>query len=145
MFKKGFSPETIDVLVGQHSKFVGDISSEGTVKIEGNIKGDIKAGCDIYVSEAATIDGDLEAKNIYISGNVEGHILAKGVLHLKATSKLIGDIDVHSFVADEGSVFRGNCNMHDITDEPNKEDNDFATKTRKGFKKSSIIEDEDLK
>lgn len=146
MFKKSFSAETVDTLIGQYSVFNGDIESEGTIKIEGKLNGNVVSGSDVYISEPAVIKGNITARNIYLSGNIDGNITAKGILHLLSTSKLSGDIEVHSFVADEGSIFRGNCKMRDVTDAIDEKaadsDATFSAKSSRKFKKSTVLEED---
>lgn len=139
MFNKktaGFR-EGMDTLVGSNTVFTGDIEAEGTVRIDGEVKGSISASGDVFVGEHAVITGNLEAINVHLSGKVEGNIVSKGILKILSTAKLYGDITVNSFVADEGALFQGKCSMMEITPVVKTS----AKNSKKNYKKSTVLED----
>ncbi|NLK69697.1 MAG: polymer-forming cytoskeletal protein [Clostridiaceae bacterium] len=105
----------MDTVIGEHTTFTGKIESEGSIKVEGRVDGDIKAGGDITILANAVVVGNIWCKNIILSGTVTGNIHAKGTLHLESTSRLKGDVEIHSLVTDEGSTFEGNCKMTEPT------------------------------
>ena len=140
MFNKkdaGFR-EGVDTLIGYSSTITGNIEGEGTVRVDGKVNGDIKVTGDVYVGDRATIKGNIEASNVHLSGIIEGNIFVKGILKILATAKLYGDITVKSFVADEGALFLGKCNMTEAApvDKPAEKGG-----SRKNYKKSSVIDE----
>lgn len=143
MFRKKdtVTPEGFDTLVGANTIFEGNILSDGTVRIDGKVRGDIRVSGDVIVGEAAVITGNVEANNIHLSGTVEGNINAKGMLRILSTAKLFGDIQINSFVADEGAVFQGKCCMLEIpeTDTENEKPSSKKLHSSKDYKKSSVI------
>jgi len=128
--------EGIDTWIGTNTVFTGNIESEGTVRIDGKVKGDLKASGDVYVGENAVITGNITAGNVNLAGTVEGNMISKGVLKILSTAKLYGDIKVNSFIADEGALFQGKCNMTEEREPA------AAEKTgKKNYKKSSVLDD----
>jgi len=124
--------------VGSNTEFKGDLTSKGIVRIDGKVTGNVSIQGDLFVGEASIIKGDITASNIHIAGSVEGNIFSGGLLKLLASAKVIGDIQVKSFVCEEGCIFDGNCKMLDAS----------ASKTilmgkNKDFKKSSDIAKDD--
>lgn len=139
MFKKnaGFR-EGVDTLIGYNTSFIGNITSEGSIRIDGKVKGDIKVAGDVYIGENSVITGNIDSSNVHLSGTVEGNISAKGVLKILSTAKLYGDIKVNSFVADEGALFQGKCNMMDIAPVDSTTE---KSSTKKNYKKSTVLEE----
>jgi cytoskeletal protein CcmA (bactofilin family) len=139
MFKKneGFR-EGVDTLIGYNTSFIGNITSEGSIRIDGKLKGDIKVAGDVYIGENSVITGNIDSSNVHLSGTVEGNISAKGVLKILSTAKLYGDIKVNSFVADEGALFQGKCNMMDLAPVDNTSE---KSSTKKNYKKSTVLEE----
>jgi cytoskeletal protein CcmA (bactofilin family) len=131
----------IDTLIGINSLFEGNIESDGTVKVDGKVKGDLKVSGDLFVGNNAYVIGNITAHNIQISGSVEGNINAKGMLKLLSTAKLLGDIQVQSFVADEGGLFQGKCTMLEIQQSEKDLENTSSKKphSSKDYKKSSVL------
>jgi len=115
--KKKSSPSSMDTVIGEYTTFVGNVDTEGSLKILGKVEGDVKAGGDIYIESSSSITGNVYGSNIYVSGKVKGNIIAKGILHLQAQARLYGDIEVSSIVTDEGAIFQGNCKMIEIPEE----------------------------
>lgn len=117
MLKKKNTPTAMDTVIGEYTTFVGNVESEGSLKILGKVEGDVKAGGDIYIESTSSITGNVYGSNVYMSGQVKGNIIAKGLLHLQAQARLYGDIEVSSIVTDEGAIFQGNCKMIELPED----------------------------
>jgi cytoskeletal protein CcmA (bactofilin family) len=124
--------EGVDTLIGVTSTFTGSIEADGTMRVDGKVIGDIRVTGDCYVGNKATVNGNIEASNVYLAGTVEGNITATGLLKILSTAKLYGNIRINSFVADEGALFQGKCEMLDVQ-VPEK----GPEKSKKGRKQSS--------
>ncbi|RCX17464.1 cytoskeletal protein CcmA (bactofilin family) [Anaerobacterium chartisolvens] len=141
--KSSSSHGNIDTLIGVSSIFEGNIQSQGTVRIDGKVIGDVRVDGDVFLGCSGMITGNIYATNVYLSGALEGNITASGSLKLLSTAKLYGDIQVHSFIADEGGVFEGKCSMVDTTEENQvflPENPSKKSLTAKDYKKSSVLE-----
>ncbi len=112
MFQKGAPAIDFDMIIGQSSSMEGDIKSGGSVRIDGHINGDIEAEGDVIIGPEADVHGNISASNIELSGAVEGNIHSDGLLKIHASGVLRGDIEVMSFVIDEGGAFEGQCNIN---------------------------------
>lgn len=135
LFKKqtDYAKATFDTLIGANTEISGNVISKGIIRIDGKVTGNVSIQGDIFVGENAFIKGDVNATNVHVAGLIEGNISSSGTLKLISSSKLIGDIQVKSFVCEEGSIFQGRCQM---LDEPSEKT--YLGK-KKDFKKSSAI------
>jgi len=120
--RKSALSSNFDTLIGSNTVFEGNIKTEGAIRIDGKVIGDIIASGDMYIGNTASITGNISAANIHLSGRVEGNINTKGILRLMSTARLYGDIEVNSFVADEGGVFQGKCSMLEAEKAAEKQD-----------------------
>lgn len=120
-----------DSIIGKNTVLKGDIECGGSVRIEGTVTGDVMVEGDLYLGKEAYVKGKIEAVNVHMSGMLEGNLRATGILRIMSSAKLLGDVEVKSFVADEGAVFQGNCKMLDLEEEKPK------IKTGKAKNKSS--------
>jgi len=111
----------IDTVIGESTAITGNIESDGSVKVEGRVEGDIKAAGDVTILVNAVITGNIWCENMILAGTVTGNVYAKNSLHLESTARLKGDIEVHTIVSDEGAYFEGNCKMVGIDSENNKD------------------------
>ncbi len=103
--------EKIDTLIGKGTSFEGNIVANGTIRIDGEIKGEIKAKGDLVVGESGRVDANIEGRNILVSGKINGNIQATGKMELAASAKLYGDIRVKDLIIEQGALFKGNCVM----------------------------------
>lgn len=131
-----------DTLIGRSSVFEGNIISEGTVRVDGRVKGDMRISGDLYIGDDASVTGNIFANNVEMSGTVEGNVNARGVLRIMSTARLYGDIQVHSFMAEEGGMFQGRCSMADSSEAENNASKGSSRKAHasRDYKKSSIID-----
>ncbi len=132
MFKKKTgvtSSQGFDTLIGKNASFEGSFKSTGLLRIDGKFDGDVNVKGDIIVGKDGEIRGTINANNIEISGCVEGNIVASEKLKVCSTGKLLGDIEVGSFVVEEKGVFDGKCKMKN--DVINLKENSKSSKQEK--------------
>lgn len=103
--------QSIHTLIGANTTINGSVDCNGTLRVEGKIQGNVNITGDVLVGKNAVVLGNIYAQNIELNGLVEGNIYAEGMLRISSTAKLIGDVDVESFVSDQGAVFEGKCVM----------------------------------
>ncbi|MDF2892362.1 MAG: hypothetical protein K0R80_2729 [Clostridia bacterium] len=114
MFNKGnkseiLNNEKVDTLIGPNTNIEGTLRAEGTLRINGNVTGELIITGNVIIGDSSTINGNIKAENVYISGTVNGNISAAGQLQMTSTAKVIGDVDVKNIIIDEGAVFNGHC------------------------------------
>ena len=107
----------IETILGPNSRMKGDISSSGGVRIEGDFEGSIDIAGNLIVGKAAKVVATISANNLQIQGTVQGDVTAKR-LEVLDTGRLWGNIDVDSFVLDDGGFFRGQSKMQSDVEPP---------------------------
>jgi cytoskeletal protein CcmA (bactofilin family) len=98
-------------LISAGAVLEGKIKTEGSVRIDGRLVGDVVSKANAAVGPAGSIEGSLTAKNISIAGRVQGSIVANDKLILEAKCTMQGDIRAARLVVDEGATFDGKCAM----------------------------------
>ncbi len=107
------SPEALISIIGPGMTVVGDCETEGSIRIEGNIAGSIRAGKAVVVGEDAWVKGDISTQDAVLSGKVTGTIVAESRLEVKASSWIEGDVHARCLQLEEGAVRKGTVNMGD--------------------------------
>ena len=80
--------------------------------VEGtSIKGDIKTDSNFRMDGSGKITGEISCANADIEGEIHGNIKVDGLLMLKSTAKIIGNIVAGKIGVETGAKFEGNCNM----------------------------------
>jgi len=98
-------------LIGKGSILEGTIKTDGGVRIDGRVMGDVIAKGSAAVGESGEVEGSLTAKSISVAGKVQGNLTATEKLTLEARSIVSGDIRAARLIVDEGAVFDGKCDM----------------------------------
>lgn len=98
-------------LIGSGTVVEGKLMTEGSIRIDGTMVGDVVAKADAAIGPTGTLEGKLSAKNVSLAGKVKGTITASEKLILESKSVLQGDIIASKLVVDEGAVFDGHCKM----------------------------------
>lgn len=113
--KKQF--DTIESFIWQESCFKGDISTDKTVRVDGNFTGNIKKALGVIVGEKAKITGNINAEYVIVDGSVEGNIISSQAVELLNKSKVIGNIQTKILSVAEGAVFEGKSSMLSFLEE----------------------------
>ena len=105
----------IEVLIGPEASFRGELESQGSIRIDGHYEGKINTPANVIIGESAKVVADIPAKTVSVSGAVQGSIFADRVEILDG-GRVWGDVQVKSFLLDDGGYIRGNVIMR--TPEP---------------------------
>ena len=109
---KNFTPETPSVnIIGNGTDINGNIKSNGDLRIDGFIKGNIQATGKVVVGSTGRGEGEIICQNADISGDVKAHIKVTELLSLKANAVVSGDILTNKLAIEPGAVFTGACKM----------------------------------
>ena len=98
-------------IIGKDMAITGDLETEGVIKIEGTVRGAIRAGTQILVAQGATIEGDLHTREAVIGGVVHGTIHAQERIEVQATAQIEGDILTARILVVEGGQVNGEIKM----------------------------------
>ena len=93
------------------SRVTGQLSFQGSARIEGNVDGEIHCHGTLTIGERAEVRAKISGDVVVIRGRVEGNVLAKEKVELVAPARLFGNIDAPRLIITEGVVFDGDCSM----------------------------------
>ena len=104
---------TVGTVIGDDTKIDGKVTSKGTLRIDGEVKGEVKAVDTIIVGPSGKVNASLEAKVVTISGKVHGNIMALERLELQPTCEIMGDVQTAegSLIIESGARLEGKCSM----------------------------------
>ena len=107
-------------IIGPGMRIVGDLSTAGTVRVEGTIEGTIQAGKAVVIGKEGEVVGDVITQDAVIGGRVRGTVVAESRLELQATAQIEGQISARAqhLVLEEGCRFNGQVQM--VGDEPQR-------------------------
>lgn len=109
--QRATEPTEVQAHLGRGSRIEGKLHFEGSVRIEGEVEGEIDAQDTVIIGEAATVVAQVTAATVIIKGKVTGDLSASKRVELRAPARLLGNIVSPSLVIQEGVVFEGHCSM----------------------------------
>ena len=98
---------SINTIIGPNANLTGDVEINGFTRVDGSIRGNVKAKGRIVIGERARIKGNVSGTNITVGGVVCGNVIADGHFILLSTGVVIGDIITRRIQADDGSFING--------------------------------------
>jgi cytoskeletal protein CcmA (bactofilin family) len=101
----------VHTILGPESSFEGKLVFDGTVRIDGNFKGQIKTDNVLVVGQSARIEADVDVGSVVVNGEVIGDITAKQLVEIHAPGKVRGNITTPQLMIAKGVIFEGSCKM----------------------------------
>ena len=94
----------------------GDISSNGDIRIDGTLKGNVHSTAKVVIGSNGVVEGDISGQQADIMGRINGTIKVKELLQLKGGSNVTGNIYAAKLQIETSANFNGQSHM--TTNEP---------------------------
>jgi cytoskeletal protein CcmA (bactofilin family) len=96
-------------IISDDVKIDGNLRFSRSVKIDGEVSGDIKSDETLAIGRNAKVRANIKTNNAIISGYFEGKMHASGQVEITSTGKFIGDLiqDNSLLIIEKGGVFKG--------------------------------------
>lgn len=98
-------------IIATGTTIVGDVGSEGVVKVEGTVQGTVRAAAQLLVAPGAMIRGDVFAPEIVAGGEIHGTVHAEERIEIQAGALIDGDIQTQRILIAEGGRVNGQISM----------------------------------
>ncbi len=106
----------VPTIIGADITIVGDLSSEGEVRVDGTIDGDIRTKI-LLIGESATVKGEIVGDSVRVYGRFTGQIKARAVTLCKG-ARVVGDILHEKLSIENGASLDGHCKrMSEVKDQ----------------------------
>ena len=109
----GTSAESVISIIGPGMKLIGDVETDGTVRIEGTVEGNVRAGKAVVIGKDGSVEGTIVTQDAVISGRLVGTMTAESRLELQSTSRIDGDVYARRMQLEEGAILNGTVKMGD--------------------------------
>lgn len=103
-------PQSINI-INEGTVIKGEISSEGDIRIDGVLNGNIDAKGRLVIGPKGKIEGKIVCNTIEIAGFVKGIVTVSDIMSLKSSAQVNGEIYVGKLQVEPGAVFNGTCSM----------------------------------
>ncbi len=111
----GHAAETV---VGTSVKLKGNLRSDGDITVDGSVNGEIKTKGTVNIGPNAHIIANVNAKNVNISGTVQGNVVANEKLSISESGRVYGDVSASILAIAAGAIFTGKSVMAEVVTQP---------------------------
>lgn len=101
-------------IIGPEMQVDGDLVTDGTVRVEGKIEGDVQAGKAVVVGKSGEVHGDVRTQDAVVSGRVRGGLTAASRLEIQATAQIDGEVHARRLQLEEGAMLNGTVRMGEV-------------------------------
>lgn len=98
-------------MIGAGTVISGNIESNGDIRIDGKLIGNVSGKAKIFIGPEGIVEGDITGQQADILGTVHGRIKMAGLLHLHGKAAIEGDIHASKLQIEPTVSFNGQCHM----------------------------------
>ena len=102
-------------VLGSDVEIKGNIKFTGELAFDGKLDGEIHTDGTLHLGDGAVVNGNISAQSVVVRGKINGNIVAKEKIEIKAKAELFGDIRAAKLTIEEGVTFVGKTEVN-----PNK-------------------------
>jgi len=99
----------INSIIGEGTKFSGELVLSGLLRIDGDFSGSINTTGKVLVGRTGRAECNIVAGTAVIGGVVHGNIYSSGKVIILATGMVLGNIQARKLVVEEGVLLHGSC------------------------------------
>ena len=103
--------QEVRVSLGPDAEVTGKLSFVTATRIEGKLKGEVRASGLLVVGPQAIVHATVEAANLVVLGELRGQVQGAGRVEICAGGRLYGDVETKALVVQEGAMFEGQSRM----------------------------------
>ena len=86
----------------------GDVTTEGILRIDGRMDGNVRRADTVVVGIGGVIVGDIAAREVIVAGMIHGSIIADERVEVKSSARVHGDVRAPMLALHEGGIVHGN-------------------------------------
>lgn len=94
--------------ISEGLKIKGEVQGTEDLRVDGEIEGKINLpGAAVVIGPKGRVNGDVQAREVVLEGNVRGNLTARERVRIATTGKLEGDVAAERLVIEEGAHVAG--------------------------------------
>ena len=102
----------LQALLGRGTRFEGLLTFEGRVRVDGDLKGEIKSEGLLVLGDGSNVDATIEVGTLIVrGGTLRGSVVARELIEIHEGAKVHADITAPEIDIAKGSLFDGRCTM----------------------------------
>lgn len=111
----------LQALLGRGTRFEGLLTFEGRVRVDGEMKGEIKSEGLLVLGDGSNVDANIEVGTLIVrGGTLRGSVIARELIEIHEGAKVHADITAPEIDIAKGSLFDGRCSMVPVVPPPTR-------------------------
>lgn len=98
-------------LIAAGTTLSGDISSNGDLRIDGTVLGNISSAAKVIIGVSGVVEGDIVCRQADITGKVSGNVRSSEMLQLRGECMVTGNLYASKLQVEPSATFNGQCHM----------------------------------
>ena len=123
-------------VISEQCQFQGTLDLQGSLRIDGNLEGNVDNAKYVTISKTGTVKGDITAQGVVVIGHMTGDIVADNV-EILADAKITGNIRSKSILIEGGAKVSATIHVVGEEEAPLAEEEIPAGKTTENNKKDN--------
>ena len=105
------SSDISETVIGARTSFVGNVTTDTPVRIEGIYEGEIHGNCAVEIAESGSFKGTAECETLKLSGKADGNLNCAKLFEMVPGCEFTGEVTTKDVIIKEGCVFGGKLNI----------------------------------
>jgi cytoskeletal protein CcmA (bactofilin family) len=107
--------QEVRVSLGPDAEVTGKLSFATPTRIEGKLKGELRATALVVIGPQAVVQANVQAEKLVVLGEVRGQVQNASRIEICSGGRLYGDIETRCLVVEDGGTFEGRSKMGGAT------------------------------
>lgn len=103
-------------VIGPEAFFHGSMTVRGSLRVEGELEGNISEAQEVVVGRSGRVRGNIAAERVEVGGKVAGDIVCSAHLEILSSGSVLGNIRSPRLLVEDGAVLEGACAMAEAKD-----------------------------
>jgi cytoskeletal protein CcmA (bactofilin family) len=109
--EKAAAPDDCSSIIGAGSVWQGNFSTDGSVRLDGKVSGEVKAAGTVHITDGAQVNATVQARFVVVAGSFDGQLYCSERLELLPSSRVKGSITTPQISVGEGAFIDGEIHM----------------------------------
>ncbi len=118
-----FKDSLVNSLVGAGSALDGDLAVEGMLRVDGDLRGSIRATGKVVIGSGGRVEASIRARSAIIGGLVKGDVYVTEQLRILSGGVVVGNVFAPRLEAEEDTVVHGDLA---VTGRPDRAEEELA-------------------
>jgi cytoskeletal protein CcmA (bactofilin family) len=93
------------------ASFEGKLTFSGTLRIDGQLRGEARSKGRLVVGEPGIVQADVEVGDLIVLGTVVGAVRARGSVRVASTGRLEGNVEAKTLSIEDGAYIEARIRM----------------------------------